>query len=266
MSSINVIVRPCGQYTDNLRNIVHDNAVTEGKRRVDVMALDLQLPLMTGQSPNNLQITTTITDVRQKKIISANANYEHAAERLSSFKNWGFKPSAHELTQDGFFYTGKNDTIECFSCGLRVRNMNNNTNIRSIHRQQARKADGENGGYACLFLTNFASVPEYFASQNYESYQVRLRTFLVNDWPTNQFTGFDSLNPVSLAKAGFFYSGERDKCICYACGLGVHQWEPKDKPLEEHKRLNGYSCTFLAELERQGTANTGRKSGKDVVG
>ena len=43
-------------------------------------------------------------------------------DRLETFPTWPtqIKPNKHELAEAGFFYSGCNDTVVCFSCGLQL--------------------------------------------------------------------------------------------------------------------------------------------------
>ena len=49
-------------------------------------------------------------------------------------------------------------------------------------------------------------------------YQDRLLTF--HHWPKQIIP-----DKYSLAQAGFYYTGQSDFTICFACGLKVNQWE-----------------------------------------
>jgi hypothetical protein len=43
-------------------------------------------------------------------------------------------------------------------------------------------------------------------------------------------------NPEDLTRAGFFYTGEGDKCTTFCCGGNVFQWNHFDDPLKEHRK------------------------------
>ena len=68
-------------------------------------------------------------------------------------------------------------------------------------------------------------------------YQDRILTF--HNWPRQIIP-----DKFSLPQAGFYYTGQSDVTVCFACNLKVNQWERHDKPLEEHKRLSP-DCRFL---------------------
>ena len=68
-------------------------------------------------------------------------------------------------------------------------------------------------------------------------YQDRLLTF--HHWPKQIIP-----DKYSLAQAGFYYTGQSDFTICFACGLKVNQWERQNKPWYEHIRLSP-DCLYL---------------------
>ncbi|KAM3836227.1 putative inhibitor of apoptosis isoform 1-T2 [Vipera latastei] len=51
----------------------------------------------------------------------------------------------------------------------------------------------------------------------------------------------------SLARAGFYYTGLKDKVKCYNCGLMLDNWKKGDSALEKHKQLYP-SCSFVQSL------------------
>ena len=73
----------------------------------------------------------------------------------------------------------------------------------------------------------------------YQVYENRLNTFIDRSWPISLYQ-----NEVTLAEAGFFYSGNGDIVICAFCGIHLYRWLPKDDPLTEHKKFNNI-CKFV---------------------
>ena len=47
-----------------------------------------------------------------------------------------------------------------------------------------------------------------------------------------------------FAEAGFFYTGSRDKVLCFFCGLGLHQWERYESPSVQH-HMHAPHCLYL---------------------
>ena len=78
----------------------------------------------------------------------------------------------------------------------------------------------------------------------------RLSTF--HDWPVPHVP-----EPSTLARAGFFYTGQGDRTQCAFCRGMLHHWTPKDQPDSEHRR-HFPDCAFVRQrdvgtvpLERQ---------------
>ncbi|XP_042760461.1 baculoviral IAP repeat-containing protein 3-like isoform X2 [Panthera leo] len=64
------------------------------------------------------------------------------------------------------------------------------------------------------------------------------------------FSAFPAGAPVSersLARAGFYYTGRKDRVRCFCCGLTLDNWKQGDSPLEKHRRLYP-SCSFIQSL------------------
>ena len=72
---------------------------------------------------------------------------------------------------------------------------------------------------------------------NYKICDQRLDTFKY--WPCKE-----KIRPEQLAKAGFWYTGNADRCQCAWCNIVIHSWEYFDEPLNEHRRHNK-DCSFL---------------------
>lgn len=68
-------------------------------------------------------------------------------------------------------------------------------------------------------------------------YSDRVLTF--HNWPKQLLP-----DKFSLAKAGFYYTGQSDLTVCFSCNLKINQWERTDQPLEEHHRLSP-DCVYL---------------------
>ena len=89
--------------------------------------------------------------------------------------------------------------------------------------------------------------PKY---KQYVSIETRIESFNIPEWethPLNRLPDSSPLNPASLARAGFFYTGTEDNVMCFWCGLGLNHWEPTDDPVNEHVRYSP-RCTWLLRL------------------
>ncbi|KAA8913561.1 hypothetical protein TRICI_003165 [Trichomonascus ciferrii] len=83
-----------------------------------------------------------------------------------------------------------------------------------------------------------------------DSFNARLDTF--THWPHDRKKGW---NPTSfnMAKAGFYFNPDNpddDTASCTYCGLSLDGWEPKDEPIEEHRRRYPACLFFSVEKPR----------------
>ena len=74
----------------------------------------------------------------------------------------------------------------------------------------------------------------------YQVYENHLNTFIDRSWPILLHQ-----NEVTLAEAGFFYSGKGHIVICAFCGIHLYKVLPKDDPLTENKKFNNI-CKFVS--------------------
>lgn len=81
-------------------------------------------------------------------------------------------------------------------------------------------------------------------------YEDRLITF--EFWPKQLLP-----NKFNLAKAGFYYMGLRDECICFSCGIKLASWERDNVPFEEHKKWSP-NCIFLKMVGFESTDTSDR--------
>uniref|UniRef100_K7E9I1 RING-type E3 ubiquitin transferase n=1 Tax=Ornithorhynchus anatinus TaxID=9258 RepID=K7E9I1_ORNAN len=81
-----------------------------------------------------------------------------------------------------------------------------------------------------------------------EPEEMRRATF--HNWPLNAMA-----QPEQLARAGFFYSGHRDKVTCYYCDGGLRNWEQGDDPWREHAKWFP-RCEFLLQARGRDYVNS----------
>ena len=72
--------------------------------------------------------------------------------------------------------------------------------------------------------------------------QDRIKSYSDFPWPISL-----KQTPISLSKAGFFYSGIGDVVICYYCGLNLYKWLQDDIPIIEHVKFSG-DCVYARLL------------------
>lgn len=78
---------------------------------------------------------------------------------------------------------------------------------------------------------------------NMISFSKRRQTF-GDRWPKQMYQ-----IPSELARAGFFYTGEGDKCKTFCCGSFVNQWDHRDEAVEEHQK-HAPTCWLPRLLEK----------------
>ena len=69
------------------------------------------------------------------------------------------------------------------------------------------------------------------------SYDARFKTFTT--WPIQI-----KQTPEELASAGFYYTGNSDKVVCFACNLRLKEWTTADHPFREHQQWSP-ECKFI---------------------
>ncbi|XP_055971072.1 baculoviral IAP repeat-containing protein 3-like isoform X1 [Sorex fumeus] len=203
--------------------------------------------------------------------------------RMSTFSTFpaGVPVSERSLARAGFYYTGAMDKVRCFCCGLMLDNwkqgdkpvekhrklypscsfiQNLNSSLvpgASVHPTSPSEPESthsllpswENSGYFSDSYSSFPSNPVNSRPNQdlcppgmepspcaMDTEKARLLTF--GTWPLS------FLSPEDLAKAGFYYIGPGDRVACFACGVKLSNWEPKDDAMSEHLR-HFPNCPFL---------------------
>lgn len=77
---------------------------------------------------------------------------------------------------------------------------------------------------------------------NYETN--RLNTF--TDWPSSA-----PVDPIRIAKAGFFYTGEGTEVKCFCCSSKISQWNYGDQVMWRHRQMQP-TCVFVTNPELSG--------------
>ncbi|KAJ2951085.1 hypothetical protein O0L34_g5466 [Tuta absoluta] len=72
----------------------------------------------------------------------------------------------------------------------------------------------------------------------------RLNTFA--NWPASA-----PVDPIRIAKAGFFYTGEGTEVQCFSCGGKISQWNYGDQVMWRHRNLEP-NCAFVVNPQLSG--------------
>ncbi|CAO2636190.1 Baculoviral IAP repeat-containing protein 2 [Lemmus lemmus] len=221
--------------------------------------------------------------------------YDFSCElyRLSTYSAFpaGVPVSERSLARAGFYYTGVNDKVKCFCCGLMLDNWKQGDSPVEKHRQlypscsfvqtlnPASRPEAspqtslpsavpslstslENTGYFSGSYSSFPSDPVNFRANqdcpalrtspcSYAMITEEARFLTYSVWPLS------FLSPAELARAGFYYIGPGDRVACFACGGKLSNWEPKDDAMSEHRR-HFPNCPFLensSETQRFSVSN-----------
>ncbi|XP_007944205.1 baculoviral IAP repeat-containing protein 3 [Orycteropus afer afer] len=226
-------------------------------------------------SPNLMKSTNT-----------SELKYDFSCElyRISTYSTFptGVPISERSLARAGFYYTGVNDKVKCFCCGLMLDNWKQGDNAIEKHKQlypscsfiqnlssvnslgapsqsvfsssvmnstHSLLPSLENSGY---FSGSYSSFPSNSVNSSANQTFSVLRTSPYNcamntekaRLVTFQMWPLTFLSPTDLAKAGFYYIGPGDRVACFACGGKLSNWELKDDAMSEHLR-HFPNCPFV---------------------
>ena len=191
--------------------------------------------------------------------------------RLSTFKDWPVDAPVRPqlLAGCGFFYTGRDDTVQCYRCSVTLRQWRLGDNPVDRHQRVnpdcpvATNRDDLNGSVPCSSDVQLNLLAQRPAS-SLEADDVRLivpsvsrscpdepswlslrlisfRQQTFGDWPKK-----DVVDVNALARAGFFYTGNGDRVRCAFCRKCLVNWRPGDEPAEEHRR-ECPACPFVLQ-------------------
>ncbi|XP_072270515.1 baculoviral IAP repeat-containing protein 7 isoform X1 [Pyxicephalus adspersus] len=180
--------------------------------------------------------------------------------RLVSFRDWPCPGivSPQQLARAGFFYLGPGDRVQCFCCRGILRSWEPGDQPCTEHRKyfpacpfiQGRDVGnlplaGATDSVDGQILAQLQRMPEGeeedWQAVYPELLEERQRLGTFHNWP--QYTG---VTPEQLARAGFFYTGQRDNVRCFHCDGELRNWERGDDPWREHAKWFP-RCEFLVQ-------------------
>ncbi|KAM4707159.1 baculoviral IAP repeat-containing protein 1 [Discoglossus pictus] len=192
--------------------------------------------------------------------------YTSEESRLSSYKDWPFyaRIQTAEFARAGFYFTGRRDNVQCFSCAGCLGNWEESDDPWREHakwfpecqflasmktpdeiKQYVSSYNGLSGFTGKHFTRFFNNLNEKNMSTEtgpltmsiFGDEQVRLESF--KGWPPNAHA-----EPAALARCGFYYTGISDAVRCFTCGIHGHSFKPEDDPFFEHLKFSP-TCAFL---------------------
>lgn len=191
-------------------------------------------------------------------------SYKPEAKRLETFYDWDTENpvTKEDLARNGFIYTHVKDRTQCAFCRCVLSNWKNGDTVADEHKSYCPECPFA-FGYECgniplkrsdsssnrLSRVEFNS-PTAFPTTREPKYEEwgdeykRIRSF--KGWPIRM-----AQTPRDLAAAGLLYTGIGDRCKCFWCGGELYDWNPRDKPWEEHAKLFPY-CGYVKAMKTRG--------------
>lgn len=179
---------------------------------------------------------------------------ENELRRIATYSElltpWGVSPI--RLAQQGLYYKGVDDTLECFACRASFTGWVGNYDVQKNHERVSPQ---------CALLNTAGASAARGVERKKQETVPRVyhdERVCVNDPPKfpdhatlSQRLGSFKRGNVSrghmaegLADAGWFWIGPGDKVQCFQCGGNLRDWEPEDDPWEEHKRWYSH-CPYI---------------------
>lgn len=168
---------------------------------------------------------------------------------------------ADDLAIVGFFYYKRPDVVKCIFCGIAIRDFEEDDTALGEHikwspncplilQRSTLNVPIDEGllirilppiSYDTCGYTKIRRRSRIEGEIKYPDFKLlsqRMKSF--ETWPVGI-----KQRPQELAEAGFFYSGQSDLVMCFACGIYLCKWEPTDNVWIEHKLHAPTQCNFL---------------------
>lgn len=219
---------------------------------------------MTETIVESLSITSFSQSFDSDLINIASYDLFDENHRLASFQNnmWINEfVNADELARVGFYFYKKPDVVKCYFCDIAIRDFEEGDTPIAEHIKWS-----PNCPLILRRVTPNIPIDEELLNQilppisydtcgfsssrrksnpqdevKYPDFKLisqRMKSF--ETWPVGI-----KQRPKELSEAGFFYSGQSDVVICFACGIVICKWEPTDNVWVEHKKHLQVECSFL---------------------
>lgn len=209
-------------------------------------------------------------------------DYSQEEERIKSFESWKvhYPVDPNRLAKAGFYYTGNEDEVVCFSCHGHIKNwnfgdvvfkkhselfpncdfVNNKSNNIPIIQSNKPQINLENRRKEIVH-TQSTALSQIINSVDYIKMKLveeRIKTFAAN-WP------LPKMDVKKIAEAGFFFLGIEDKVQCPFCKGIVSNWEAKDNPLTKHKK-HFPLCDYIGSVAKSSLGKSMQIYSEDLCG
>ncbi|XP_028667552.1 baculoviral IAP repeat-containing protein 7 isoform X2 [Erpetoichthys calabaricus] len=186
-------------------------------------------------------------------------------DRLTTFQSWpsNILVSSAKLAEAGFFFLGSEDKVQCFCCGVILRQWERDDDPMTEHRKHfpacnfimgvevgnipkavTQTSSDAVDGQILSQIQRLAVEEQVLGGQpaypEMEEESSRMSSY--HNWPPSA-----SVHPQLLARAGFFYTGHSDNVKCFYCDGGLRNWEAGDDPWREHAKWFP-RCEFLLHV------------------
>ncbi|EMD01174.1 hypothetical protein BAUCODRAFT_135901 [Baudoinia panamericana UAMH 10762] len=225
--------------------------------------------LATFQTPHQLSKRRASSQSSKKK--GGNGNGNSNSNSNSNTVEWPHnEPAVEELARAGFFYRpapDSPDNVQCFLCTVKLDGWEPTDSPLTEHLSHSPSC-----AWALSLSVAFPTVDEEFRDPlSAELSAARKGTFEAGaGWVHEDKRGW-RCKVGKMVEAGWCFDpspDSEDGATCFYCNLSLDGWEPKDDPLEEHKRRSP-ECHFFALCERYhgvGAATTMTTTGVKMKG
>ncbi|KAI9658087.1 MAG: hypothetical protein M1821_002747 [Bathelium mastoideum] len=194
----------------------------------------------------------------------ASSSTKKKATTTTSTVTWPHKtPTPEALARAGFFYKPSStnpDNVTCFICESSLDGWEPFDEPASEHLQHSKSCGW--AIYADIGLRLDDPNRQEVDPSSDEMIEARKMTFR-DQWPHDSKKGW-KCKTTKMVDAGWCYDptpDADDAVTCFYCGLALDGWEPKDDPLEEHRRRSP-SCYFFNQPHPSTTTTLKASQGK----
>ncbi|KAI9847620.1 MAG: hypothetical protein M1837_002194 [Sclerophora amabilis] len=187
-----------------------------------------------------------------------------AKTKAQNTVSWSLEaPSTTQLAKAGFYYCptpSSSDNVYCFLCHKALDGWEAEDDPVAEHIHHSADC-------AWAILMSIEQRTDASKAEDEDPLSDRLmearRATFADRWPHDGKRGW-SCKTEKMVEAGWYYCPtlESDDFVsCSYCGLSLDGWEPKDKPMDEHRRRSP-KCSFFSLISRTVSNATGRGTKK----